>query len=294
MDTGREKHQLMKKTLKMAIFTVLVLLVGGAGVLYYYLNVKEYDVADAKVEEITKKDYQIDLPDLDGAVTAEDGSSEDHTDSNAATADHDADSDDTGKGESAESAKEDTKVASTTAGADSKGDGTVASGHDSSTDTASKKTSTKSDRSKSSASTPSSNNGADMKNDGNSDRNSNNKPVITAENIKAAYRPAFESLQSQANAKIDALVNTAYSEYQSKKQSGESVSITYFFQKYTSAGKELESNTDETFNYIYGALVNDLENRGFSSSEANEFKTQYENAKSARESALISKAKSAL
>ncbi|MEH7443996.1 hypothetical protein V7201_16910 [Bacillus sp. JJ1122] len=284
----------MRKTFKMAIFTVLLLLVGGAGVLYYYMNVKEYDVADEKVEEITKKDYQIDLPDLDGAVTGEDGSSEDHTDSNAATADHDAGSNDLDKGEATEGAKEDTKVARTTAGADSKGDGTAESSHDSSTDAASKKTSTKSDRSKSSAGTPSSKNGSDKKDDGNSGHNSNNKPVITADTIKAAYRPAFESLQSQANAKIDALVNTAYNEYQSKKQSGESVSITYFFQKYTSAGKELESNTDETFNYIYGALVNDLQDRGFSSSEANEFKTQYENAKSARESALISKAKSAL
>lgn len=291
---GREKHQLMRKTFKMAIFTVLLLLVGGAGVLYYYMNVKEYDVADEKVEGITKKDYQIDLPDLDGAVTAEDGGSEDHTDSNAATADHDADGDDTGKGESAEGAKEETKVADTTGDTESKGDAAVASGNDSSTDAASKKTSTKSDGSKSSAGTPSSSNGSDKKEDGNLERNSNNKPVMTAETIKAAYRPAFESLQSQANAKVDALVNTAYSEYQSKKQSGESVSITYFFQKYTSAGKELENNTDETFNYIYGALVNDLENRGFSSSEANEFKTQYENAKSARESALISKAKSAL
>ncbi|WP_423408394.1 hypothetical protein AABM38_22570 [Heyndrickxia sp. MSNUG] len=284
----------MKKTLKMAIFTVLVLLVGGAGVLYYYLNVKEYDVADKKVEEITKKDYQIDLPDLDGAVTGEDGSSEVHTDRNAATADPDTDSDEPGKGESAEGAKEDTKVADTTGDAESKGDAAVASGHGSSTEAASKKTSTKSDRSKSSAGTQSSNNGSENKEDGNPDRNTYNKPVITAETIKAAYRPAFESLQSQANAKVDALVNTAFSEYQSKKQSGESVSITYFFQKYTSAGKEIESNTDETFNYIYGALVNDLENRGFSSSEANEFKTQYENAKSARESALISKAKSAL
>lgn len=278
----------MRKTFKMAIFTVLLLLVGVAGILYYYMNVKEYDVADERVEEITKKDYQIDLPDLDGAVTAENGGSEDHTGSNAAAADH------AGKGESAEGAKEDTKVAGTTAGAYSNGDAAGASGHDSSTDTASKKRSNKSDGSKSSAGTPSSNNGSDKKEDSNSERNSNNKPVITAETIKAAYRPSFESLQSQANAKVDALVNTAYSEYQSKKQSGESVSITYFFQKYTSAGKELENNTDETFNYIYGALVNDLENRGFSSSEANEFKTQYENAKSARESALISKAKSAL
>jgi hypothetical protein len=289
---GREKHQLMKKTLKMAIFTVLILLVGGAGVLYYYLNVKEYDVADVKVEEITKKDYQIDLPDLNGAVTGEDGSSEDSTDGHATTTE--ADKDATGAGESAEGDKEETKVSGTTEDAEPKGDDTVVSFNDSSMDTASKKTSNTSDRSKSSADTPSSNTGSDMNEDGNSDRNSNNNPVITAETIKAAYRPAFESLQSQANAKVDALVNTAYSEYQSKKQSGESVSITYFFQKYTSAGKELESNTDETFNYIYGALVNDLEDRGFSSSEANEFKKQYENAKSARESALISKAKSAL
>lgn len=283
----------MKKTLKIVIATVLILLGGTAGVLYFFMNVKEYDVADKKVEEITKTDYQIDLPDLDGAVTGEDGSSEGNKDSNAATA-TDADSDSAGAGEANEGVKGDTKKADTTGDAESNGDATVASATDSSTDAASKKTSNKSDGSKSSAGTPSSKNGSDKKEDGNSDSHSNNNPVITAETIKAAYRPSFESLQSQANAKVDALVNTAYSEYQSKKQSGESVSITYFYQKYTSAGKELESNTDATFNYIYGALVNDLEARGFSGSEANEFKTQYENAKSARESALISKAKSAL
>ena len=55
----------MKKSLKFAIIPVLILLAGTAGALYYFLNVKEYDVADEKVEKITRTEYKVGLPDLD-------------------------------------------------------------------------------------------------------------------------------------------------------------------------------------------------------------------------------------
>lgn len=293
----------MKKSFKIAIATVLILLAGTAGVLYYFLNVKEYDVADEKVEKITKTEYKVDLPDLDSLLEGEESSD----------ADLDAAGGESGDADSDAVGGESTDAATATGDSASTGDTAAATGSDeSSIDTkvaagtsSSSKTVSSSEKGSESGK-PSSKSTEGKKKDGSSkeeEKNEDNnnegtkeesKPVITAEMIKSAYRPSFANLEAQANANIDALVSAAYSEYNAKKQSGESVSYSYFYRKYTSAGKALEANTDATFNYLYGALVNDLEARGFSSSEASEFKTQYENAKSARESALIDKAKSAL
>lgn len=296
----------MKKSFKIAIATVLILLAGTAGVLYYFLNVKEYDVADEKVEKITKAEYKVDLPDLDSLLEGKDGGD---TDSVVASGESgDTDSQGSGvestdaadaSGDSAGTSNTATATGSNEASSDTKV--AVGTGSSSNTD---RKVSSSEKGSESGKSSSQLTEG--KKKDGTSKEEAKNedninegtkeesKPAITAEMIKSAYRPSFANLEAQANANIDALVNAAYSEYNAKKQSGESVSYSYFYRKYTSAGKALEANTDASFNYLYGALVNDLEARGFSSSEASEFKTQYENAKSARESALIDKAKSAL
>lgn len=230
----------MKKAFKIILTVAIVLLLGIGATVYYYLQVKEYDVADEKVEEITKSDYQIELPGIedDGAVASESADG----DGNAAVEASETTTD---------SGSSDKKVSS---------------------------------------------NSSAPAEDGKSSSNKDNtkKTAITIESIKAAYRPVFESLESQANAKIDGLVSAAYGEYKAKKESGESVSFTYFYRKYTAAGQELESNTDETFHYVYNALEKDLKKHGLNASEATEFKTQYENAKKARQNALIEKAKSAL
>jgi hypothetical protein len=296
----------MKKTFKIAIASVLILLAGTAGVLYYFLNVKEYDVADEKVEKITKAEYKVDLPDLDSLLEGEEGSDADRDFAGGES--EDADSQGAG-GESPDAVAASGDSTSTSAtdaatGSDeSNSDSKVAAGTGSSSNT-DKKVSSSEKGSESGKSSSKSTEGKkkdgtskdEVKNEDNNHEGTKeeSKPVITAEMIKSAYRPSFANLEAQANANIDALVNAAYSEYNAKKQNGESVSYSYFYRKYTSAGKALEANTDATFNYLYGALVNDLQERGFSSSEASEFKTQYENAKSARESALIDKAKSAL
>jgi hypothetical protein len=296
----------MKKSFKVAIATVLILLAGTAGVLYYFLNVKEYDVADEKVEKITNTEYKVDLPDLDSLLEGEDSSNAE----NVATGGESGDADKQGAG------GESTDAATTTGDSASTGDTATATGSDeassdtkvatgtSSSSNTDKKVSSgekgsESGKSSSKSTEEKKKDGTskdDVKNEENNHEGTKeeSKPVITAEMIKSAYRPSFANLEAQANANIDALVGAAYSEYSAKKKSGESVSYSYFYRKYTSAGKALEANTDATFNYLYGALVNDLESRGFSSSEAKEFKTQYENAKSARESALLDQAKSAL
>lgn len=296
----------MKKSFKIAIATVLILLACTAGVLYYFLNVKEYDVADEKVEKITKAEYKVDLPDLDSLLEGGESSDADTDAADGESRDTDTQ---TAGGESTDAAAASGDSAGTTTTATATGsnatssDAKVTPGTGSSSNTDKKVSSSEkgseSGKSSSKSTEEKKNDGTskdEVKNEGNNheDTKEESKPVTTAEMIKSAYRPSFANLEAQANANIDALVSAAYSEYNAKKQSGESVSYSYFYRKYTSAGKALEANTDATFNYLYGALVNDLEARGFSSSEASEFKTQYENAKSARESALIDKARSAL
>jgi len=126
--------------------------------------------------------------------------------------------------------------------------------------------------------------------------NEQNEPVqqVTVASIKEKYRPSFEYLQQQANAKIDALVDHAISEYHARKENGQSISFNYFFAKYNTAAQELESKTDAAFNIIYNALENELKKNGFSPSHAKEFRETYEQQKSAQRNALLKKALSKL
>lgn len=237
----------MKKAWKYILISLLVLILGAGGTIYYFLNVKTYEVADEEIEEITESEYQIELPKLDTPSTTTNGSGT-------------------------------TEEAANSGDGSEEGTGTTNEGSQTNTE--------------SSNSTETTTN-----NSSTSNNNTTTKPTtseITVATIKDTYRPVFESLESQANAKIDSLVSRAFSEYSAKKDNGESISFAYFYQKYTSAGRALESKTDESFNYIYSSLQNDLKKHGYSPNHAQEFKEQYENAKSARESALLNKAKEAL
>lgn len=253
----------MKKGLKifLAIFVVLLLALGGTA--YYFLKVKQYDIADTKVEKITESDYQIELPGIDGVGNTDTASAENGA---GGASEKEGNSGNSG---STESDSGDRNGSSNNAAVQKTADGK------------------KADDGKKAA------NDTENAGQSGSEQKTDSKEV-TAESIKAAYRPVFESLEAQANGKIDGLVAAAYDEYKAKKESGESVSITYFYRKYSAAGKELESKTDETFQYVYNALEKDLQKHGINASEATDFKTQYENAKESRQSALLEKAKSAL
>ncbi|MFK9091653.1 hypothetical protein [Bacillus salipaludis] len=122
----------------------------------------------------------------------------------------------------------------------------------------------------------------------NSTTSENSKP--SAASIINRYEPSFRDLESQADGKLNSLLSYAMNEYQTKKANKEDISYFYFYSKYTSAAKTLESSTDATFNYIYNALVNELQQAGFSSSEAKPIKDHYTSLKKQRRSALMNKA----
>lgn len=253
----------MKKIWKYLISILVVVILASAGTIYYFLNVKTYDTADEEIEEIIETDYDIILPDESKNGSETPAGSTGETDEIK-----DEEASDTNSQETNNNSED-------------------------STSTNSKNTNTEKN---SSATTKPNKNSQTTTKSSEKDTTSTSEEVTeaTVKNIKDKYRPVFQSLESQANGKIDALMSRAISEYHQKKASNASISYSYFYQKYTSAGRDLEGKTDSTFNYIYNALENELKEQGYSVSHAKVFREQYEETKRARESALLNKAKEAL
>jgi ABC-type cobalt transport system substrate-binding protein len=255
----------MKKVWKYIISLLVVIILASAGTIYYFLNVKTYDTADQEIEEIIESEYDIVLPvDIGSKDSETPVESTDETEVNK------------GEEDSSETATDETNT-----------------GSEENTTTNTKNTIT--DKNSSDTEKPNKDSTTTTKpSGGNTNSTPKEETEITVKNIKDKYRPVFQSLESQANGKIDALMARAIGEYHQKKANNASISYSYFYQKYTSAGRDLESKTDSTFNYIYNALEKELKENGYSGSHAKVFREQYEETKKARESALLNKAREAL
>lgn len=117
---------------------------------------------------------------------------------------------------------------------------------------------------------------------------SEEKPTVAS--IKDKYRPALEGLESQADAKINALIGRAVGEYNDKKANGEGIDFGYFYNKYTAAAGDLEASTDNIFHAVLGAVEKDLAANGYDKSYAQSFKEEYESSKKARRDGILKKA----
>ncbi|WHY86266.1 hypothetical protein QNH39_27500 [Neobacillus novalis] len=229
----------MKKW-KIILSVVVLLLAAGAGTLYYFLNIKDYQTADAKVDEIVKNDFKVKLPSEDVSEDGSEDGSEDESGAEVTEQSSNLTADASGTAAPADSAAGTTQSQST-----NKNSGQV------------------------------------------------KKPSVvklTAGAILEKYQPAFHDLQAQADGKLNALLSYAFSEYQTKKSNGDEISYFYFYSKYNGAAKKLEASTDQSFDYIYNALVKELEKNGYSSNEAKSIKDHYQNLKKQRRSALMDKA----
>ncbi|WP_442596402.1 hypothetical protein [Neobacillus sp. D3-1R] len=247
----------MKKIWKYILSILLVIILGSVGTIYYFLNIKTYETADEEIKEIINTEYKIALPGETAEVTTETNSED--------------------------KVSEDTNEETTTESSDS-------TDSDSNTETSNNTT----ENSSSADNNQSKSSNQNQTNTKSTSTKTTEVNEVTVASIKDKYRPVFESLESQANGKIDSLVSRAFGEYKEKKANGESISFSYFYQKYSSAGKELEGKTDEVFQYVYKALEDDLKKNGFSPTHAKDFMEQYQAAKKARETALLNKAKEAL
>jgi ABC-type cobalt transport system substrate-binding protein len=250
----------MKKVWKYILSILLVIILATSGTIYYFLNVKTYDTADEEIEEIIETDYEIDLPIIDHTP--------DSTIEDKGTNNNEDESSTDNNTDSINNNDQTTGTDKTTSGSNQSDSNNTGTNPNKNTSSGTKQPA--------------------------KDTSPEETTEITVANIKDLYRPVFQSLESQANGKIDSLLSRAVGEYHAKKSEGATISYSYFYQKYTSAGRDLEAKTDVAFNTIFKALEKDLKKHGYSPSHANDFKEQYASTKKARESALIAKAKEAL
>jgi hypothetical protein len=286
----------MRKVWRYVLFSFLALVLVGAGTVYYFFEVKSYEIEDETVREIIETVYEIILPGDSDYVEPALVEQQQPDDSQPTEANPDDPEEDNSSNPSSQNDRP--SNAGTTTIAEEE---TSSQGENSSTKQPNSinpaKPNPNSNTNKSDGKAPAQTNPAEQNQNEAPEKKpaeTEAKPTLTVKNIKDQYRPVFYSLQSQANGKLDALVSRAISEYQGKKANGESISYSYFYQKYTTAGRALESQTDDAFYYIYGALENDLKKHGHSTSHATVFKDQYAAAKREREASILSIAKNGL
>lgn len=103
----------------------------------------------------------------------------------------------------------------------------------------------------------------------------------TAASIKAQYNDDFADLQAEAKTNLDQLAADA------KKEIADGGDMFALFPKYEQLALQTEKETDAAFEGIYNKLVADLISAGFSATEAQSFRTQYEAAKEQMKEDLI-------
>ena len=262
-----------RKKLKIFLLSVLVIVLAAGGYLLYEFKFKEYDTADEEVSEIIEEAYEVELP--DGTIITMD------KDGNIIEDTSKAGGDKTGSGTVAT-----TGSITGAEGSESEGDSTESNTASGSTNAngSTNSNGTAGSNGSSGSTSPSTNTGSTTK------PSTTPEAEVTVASIKAKYTPVFQGLEGQADAKINALIGRAKSEYQAKKANGESVNFGYFYNKYMDAASGLEANTDSIFNGVLSVVEKELQANGFDKSYAQSFKTEYEATKEARRSNIINKA----
>lgn len=302
----------MKKHWKKIVLVLGIIFLSVAGYLVYLFQFKEYDVADEQVDEITKENYEVELPDgskiiVDGdgnvieegaGESAADGSKDSSSDSASGTDGNSADGSNSSSSTGGSSSDGSTGTASGTAGSSTSNGGSTSGSSDqasgSGSNTGSTAGNTGSNGSGSSNAGKGSTGGSGNSGSGNSGSGNAGSDAgsgkVTVAQIKQKYEPSLADIENQANSRINGLVSRAKSEYDSKKASGESISYGYFYNKYMSAASELEGRTDTVFYAVLGSMKKELKANGLAESHADSLVSEYEARKEQRKSDLISKA----
>ncbi|KGX91271.1 Ig-like domain-containing domain [Pontibacillus marinus] len=103
-----------------------------------------------------------------------------------------------------------------------------------------------------------------------SSSDSSQEEDTTLNDILSEYEKKFSDLQSDAENRFNQLVKDA------KTELANGGALDELMTKYSQKATELEASTDASFNAIYEDLVNELVENGYSSSEAEPFKEEYE------------------
>ncbi|RNF39637.1 hypothetical protein [Planococcus salinus] len=319
----------MKRHWKKIVLLLGIVLLSTAGYLLYLFQFKEYDVADKEVDDITKEEYNVELPDGSTIILDKEGNVVENGDSNATPDTETASGTDAENSDAADkstaaaggekaagsgtsTSTESANALNGTAGASSEGSssngsssagakssGSTGTSGNGSTDakagasgsTGGSGSGSSGSGSSNSGSAGSGSSGSGSSSSGSSDKGSGNAGgSVTVAQIKQKYEPALADVEAQANSRISGLVGRAKAEYTSKKASGESISYSYFYSKYTSAAAELENRTDAVFYAVLGSMKQELKANGLAESHADSFVSEYENRKEQRKNDLMKQA----
>lgn len=282
----------MRKFVKIMLIIVLFLALIGGGTFYYFTKMKKYDVADEKVDEILEDPYSIAFPegtplpegvqkDEQGLVIVDEEGRFVLNDGTVMSSDEWFSSPEYAKAVSGPAGNSEPGSAGNTSGssntASSAGSTSGSGGSNGSASASPNNSST-------TGSAPAGNS-----TDASGGSSPSSPERVTAAVIKQRYASSFESLQGQVEGQLGGLIGQAKSEYAAKKAAGETINPAYFYQKYSGAATSVEAKTDSAFNSLYNAMKSELSANGLSTSTAEEYKQQYEAAKEARKSELLSK-----
>ena len=112
--------------------------------------------------------------------------------------------------------------------------------------------------------------------------------TVTVQTIENEYMPKFQSLQSVALGRLDTLYAAAVQEYHARKQAG-TLNGADFVQKYMQAGNMLQSNMDGQFNSLLNSMQQDLVAHNLPTGIVGQIRSEYNSAKAAKRSQLMSK-----
>ncbi|RFB11068.1 hypothetical protein DZB84_21405 [Bacillus sp. HNG] len=244
----------MKKKL---ILSIIVLLVVAGGILYYLLEVKEYDTADENVDKIIATEYEISLPAQNPQIDNEAENSNEQATNKETNLESSHTIDEENEVVNSQNQEEQTNPIQS---------------NSTQTNTTSNGTQTK-NQDKKTAQT-----------------DTQKEDTNPATSITSKYEASFREIETQAIQKIDSLISIGIEEYKTKKSNDEDVSYFYFYSKYSRAGNVLEAKTDEAFQTVYKALTNELVANGLDKSYAKPYLDQYNSSKESRRDALLSKA----
>lgn len=280
MESNRGEYLALKKKLKYIFLGILALILVAGGYIFYELKIKDYDVADEQVDEIITENITVDLPDGTKLVLDSDGNIIEEI--VPASIDSSINEFEIEGEDIIVQAKDGIITA-------------VLNKNHEPVEHASIKIGQKVEKMQDGIKIATENNEIEAKPaPSTSDTTANSSTPtdkVTVASIKAKYESSFVALEDLAKSRLGSLIDQAKSEYNAKKASGESISYSYFYQKYYGAATKMEGTIDASFNTLYARLENELEQNEFDKAHAQSFKDQYDSAKSSLRSEILSKLK---
>lgn len=233
--------------MKKVLLLLGIVLICSAGYLIYLFGFKNYDIADAEVDNLTKEEYVIELADGSKIILDKQGNLIRHLEGN----DEAIQMEQFRKG-NPYSETTDPAVASVTSENEKQKNAKDGDAKES-TEQVNAEKSAKSKQTKSTA--------------------------LTEKEVKKNYEPAIADIERQANASLNNLIDLAKEEYFKMEENAQEISYPYFYNKYSAAASKLEKRTDDVFYALMEVMRQDLKANGLPDDLPKSLSKEYENRK---------------